>query len=229
MKLTNLVMSFVVCALMVATVVLANVMKPVDLALVDKSEFSLERAIPKKFGEWEHDANVSIQMVNPQTQAVLDKIYSQTLTRTYVNGKGQRIMLSLAYGSDQRGSLQAHKPEICYPAQGFSVGATGMSKLATPIGNLGINRMMAIRGQRTEPVTYWFTAGNQQVESAFERRLVELKSLMTGKIPDGLLFRVSSIDKVPSSAYGMHDQFVSQLISVVNPADLSRVFGLTKP
>jgi EpsI family protein len=229
MKLPKLMLSFVVCALMVVTVVLANVMKPSELVMVDKSDFSLERVIPKKFGEWEHDANIGIQMVNPQTQAVLDKIYSQTLTRTYSNGKGQRIMLSLAYGSDQRGSLQAHKPEICYPAQGFSVGTTGTSKLSTPLGDLGVNRMMAVRGQRNEPVTYWFTAGNQQVQSAFERRLVELKSLMTGKIPDGLLFRVSSIDKTPNSAYEVHDQFIKQLGSAVNPADLSRVFGLVRP
>lgn len=50
-----------------------------------------------------------MQVVNPQTQELLDKLYSQILTRTYVNAKGYRIMLSLAYGSDQRGALQAHK------------------------------------------------------------------------------------------------------------------------
>ena len=27
----------------------------------------------------------------------------------------------MAYGDDQRGGLQAHRPEVCYPAQGFKV------------------------------------------------------------------------------------------------------------
>jgi hypothetical protein len=36
-----------------------------------------------------------------------------------VNAGGSRIMLSFAYGGDQHGSLLAHNPEVCYPAQGF--------------------------------------------------------------------------------------------------------------
>jgi len=51
----------------------------------------------------------------------LDKLYSQILNRVYVNATGYRIMLLLAYGSDQHGSLQADKPEVCYPAQGFAL------------------------------------------------------------------------------------------------------------
>ena len=58
-------------------------------------------------------------MVNPQTQELLDKLYSEVLTRVYVNASGYRIMRSLAYGFDQRGAMQAHMPEVCYPAQGF--------------------------------------------------------------------------------------------------------------
>jgi EpsI family protein len=47
----------------------------------------------------------------------------------YVNASGYRIMLSLAYGSDQRGALQAHKPEVRYPAQGFTLhGRSGASE-----------------------------------------------------------------------------------------------------
>ena len=52
-------------------------------------------------------------------EAIINKIYNQTLTRTYINPRGDRIMLSIAYGRDQSDALQMHKPELCYPAQGF--------------------------------------------------------------------------------------------------------------
>jgi EpsI family protein len=55
------------------------------------------------------------------TQKLRDELYSQFLNRVYVNATGYRIMLLLAYGSDQHGSLQADKPEVCYPAQGFAL------------------------------------------------------------------------------------------------------------
>jgi hypothetical protein len=74
----------------------------------------LESAVPKSFGEWKELPDQGTQVVNPQTKALLDKLYSQTLSRTYVNKDGYRIMLSLAYGDDQRGGLQAHRPEVCY-------------------------------------------------------------------------------------------------------------------
>ncbi|MFY9328513.1 MAG: exosortase C-terminal domain/associated protein EpsI [Georgfuchsia sp.] len=77
---------------------------------------SLENMIPKAFGDWREEPQKNVQVVNPQTQALLNKLYSQIVSRVYVNPEGYRIMLSVAYGSDQRGSLQAHKPEVCYRA-----------------------------------------------------------------------------------------------------------------
>ena len=61
-------------------------------------------------------------MVNPEAEAALAKIYTQTLARTYVNAAGERILLSVAYGDDQRGeATQAHRPEMCYTAQGLAI------------------------------------------------------------------------------------------------------------
>ena len=33
--------------------------------------------------------------------------------------RGRQIMLSIAYGEDQRDGMKLHYPEVCYPAQGF--------------------------------------------------------------------------------------------------------------
>jgi EpsI family protein len=187
---------------------------------------SLEIMIPKQFGDWRDEPQRISQIINPQTQELLDKLYSQILTRTYVNSEGYRVMLSLAYGSDQRGSLQAHKPEVCYPAQGFKLHKTEALPLSTPIGTIPAQRLFTSLGQRQEPVTYWFTMGDKAVQSKFEKRLVQLSYGLTGRIPDGLLFRISSIDGDQARANRYHDQFVNQLLQAIPPDDRVRLSGL---
>lgn len=195
-------------------------------------KISLEAMIPKQFGNWTEEPQKLGQIVNPHTQELLDKLYSQILTRTYVHADGYRIMLSLAYGSDQRGSLQAHKPEVCYPAQGFKLHSTVTLPLLTHVGEIAAQRLFTSMGPRKEPVTYWFTVGDKVVQGKMQKRLVDLAYGLTGRIPDGLLFRVSSIDENQGRANGYHDQFVSQLLKAVPPSDRVRLSGLggeTKP
>jgi EpsI family protein len=187
----------------------------------------LEQAIPRQFADWRLDPAQATLVVNPQTQQLLDKLYGQVLTRTYVNAKGYRIMLSLAYGSHQRGALQAHKPEVCYPAQGFSLLHSESAEIATLYGAIAGRRMNTQLGSRIEPVTYWFTLGEQTVRSRFEQRMAEIRTTLTGQIPDGLLFRVSSIDPTAKNAYAEHDRFVNELLAAVASNDRVRLSGLT--
>jgi EpsI family protein len=222
----NIMKAAIAACCMVATLFVALIFKPNEKSLVKAAGVDLELLVPKSVGEWRTEPR-ALAVVNPQTKAILDKIYSQILTRTYVNSKGQMVMLSIAYGSDQRGALQAHKPEVCYPAQGFIVASSSTAELATPLGAIGVNRMFAAKGSRFEPVTYWFTVGDQQVKSAMERRMISLKSIVTGQIPDGLLFRVSSLDRDPTTAYKLHDEFVNQLLSSVSPAGRARLAGFS--
>lgn len=197
-----------------------------DTKVADLSGISLETMIPKQFGDWREEPQRLTQIVNPQTQALLDKLYSQLLARVYINSQGYRIMLSLAYGSDQRGALQAHKPEVCYPAQGFTLHSTQASQLATPFGEIPAQRLFTTLGPRQEPVTYWFTVGDKAVRNKLQKRLVDLRYGLTGQIPDGMLFRISSIDENQTRANQMQDQFVNQLLQAIPPADRKRLSGL---
>jgi len=187
---------------------------------------SLHAMIPKKFGDWREDSQQIVQVINPQTQELLDKLYSETLSRTYVNANGYRIMLSLAYGSDQRGALQAHKPEVCYPAQGFIVRKNEAGLLSTTLGDIPVRRLFTTMGARQEPVTYWFTVGDKTVHGKLQKRVVELSYTLTGRIPDGLLFRVSSIDVDEAHGYKLQNEFVDQLLRTVSPAERKRLSGL---
>jgi len=215
-----------VAALMCATSVGAIVVRPDTRAAERGPAISLKTIVPKRFADWREEEQRVAQVVNPQTKELLDKLYSQILTRTYVDADGYRIMLSVAYGSDQRGELQAHKPEVCYPAQGFKLHDLRASELQTDFGNISANRLFASLRTRNEPVTYWFTVGDSAVRNKIEKRLVELRYGLTGQIPDGLLFRVSSIDPDRERAYGKQDRFIKDLLASVSPADRLRLSGL---
>ena len=188
--------------------------------------YLLEDTVPRQFGEWRALTDSGAQVVNPQTKQILDKLYSQILSRTYVNASGYRVMLSLAYGDEQRGELQAHKPEVCYPAQGFKLHSNEEAEIATPYGGIAARRLSTSLGVRKEPVTYWFTVGDRAVKSKWEQRLVEIRLGLTGEVPDGLLFRVSSIDDTPARAFRMQEQFVADLLKAVPARDRLRLSGL---
>jgi EpsI family protein len=130
-------------------------------------------------------------------------------------------MLSLAYGDDQRGGLQAHRPEVCYPAQGFKVGRIDDGGLATTFGTIEVRRMTTTLGQRDEPVTYWLTVGDQVIKNTFDKRMAEIRLGLTGQIPDGLLFRVSSIDRDSARAFTMQQQFAADMLGAV-PLEVRR-------
>ena len=187
---------------------------------------SLETMVPASFGGWTELPDQRSLIVNPETQQLLDKLYSQILSRTYVNKDGYRIMLSLAYGDDQRGGLQAHRPEVCYPAQGFTLSKVENGGLATGFGNIEVRRLTTRLGQRSEPVTYWLTVGNQVVWTAFEKRIAEIRLGLTGQIPDGLLFRISSIDTDSARAFDMQRKFAADLMGAVPPATRMQLSGL---
>jgi EpsI family protein len=201
--------------------------RPTIKAADQEPPISLEQMIPKEFGDWREEPQRFAQVVNPQTQELLDKLYSQILSRVYINKSGYRIMLSLAYGSNQRGSLQAHKPEVCYPAQGFTILKNEPGQFVSPYGEVPVRRLSGHLGARYEPVTYWFTVGDQAIQSGTQKKLVELRFGLTGRIPDGLLYRVSSIDRDDARAFQLQDQFTTQLLDAVSPADRRRLSGLS--
>lgn len=186
---------------------------------------NLEQLVPTSFGEWRVDDSAATMVVSPQMQAVLEKIYSQTLTRTYINQRGQRIMLSLAYGADQSRALQVHKPEVCYEAQGFRVKNAQRADVPTSLGHLPVMRVLALRNNRSEPITYWIRSGDELIRGWFEQNRARLLTGLKGHIPDGLLVRVSSIDADPERAYQMQDAFVRDMLGSLSAPGRQMLLG----
>jgi len=208
-----------VCMAMVAAV--APAMMPVSAP----APIDLARVIPETFGDWRVDAEGETVSVAPDVQEKLDRLYGQVVARTYVNSQGERMMLTVAYGGDQSDALKAHRQEVCYRAQGFDVHAIQGGKLRAAGREIPVTRMFAVRGERSEPVTYWFTMGDRVVRGRLERLRVQVENGLAGRIPDGMLVRISSLSPDAASAYAAQDAFMSAIVASIPPADAARIVG----
>lgn len=190
-------------------------------------ELSLENQVPKQFGDWAMDTAAVGGVVNPQQEELLKQLYSQILSRTYINRRGERVMLSIAYGNDQRDGLQLHYPEICYPAQGFRLASNRKVDLQLAGLTIPARRLETVFGnQRYEPVTYWTVIGETAVRGGTDKKLAEMRYGFRGLIPDGLLFRVSSIDRDTAAAFALQDQFATALLSALPNGVRGRLAGV---
>ena len=207
---------------MLAVAIAAPMLKP---KADPSASFDLEAAVPMAFGEWRLDPTVMPLMPSPDVQANLDRLYRQVVARTYVNASGQRMMLTVAHGGDQSDALKAHRQEVCYRAQGFQVRDLQRGELDAAGRHVNVTRFFALRGDRAEPVTYWFTMGDRVVLGRLERLRVQLAHGLRGKVPDGLLVRVSSIDDSPARAHAAQADFVAALAGAVPRPHVARLVG----
>ena len=215
------VKALVVLVLMMLAYAGAQAWRPHTRLADTRPKVDLETLFPKAFADWTVDDRMPVQLVSPDTLAVLNKIYNQTLSRTYVNRKGDRIMLSVAYGGDQSDATRAHRPEVCYPAQGFQMLSAQNTQLNLGTHQLPVRQLVAKLGGRSEPITYWITVGERIAVTGTAQKLAQLSYSTRGVIPDGMLVRVSSIDSDALNAFRMQQTFVGQIAHAISP-DLQR-------
>jgi EpsI family protein len=222
----SIVQSLLILVLMLSAAVGAKALRPTQHLADVLPPIDLERMIPHQFADWKEEQRQDIYVVNPQQKELLDKLYNQTLARNYINAAGYRIMLSIAYGGDQTDSMQVHKPEVCYPAQGFQLQSKASGTLSSAFGELPVTRLNTKLGQRYEPVTYWIIVGDQTVAGGLDKKITEVGYNLRGHIPDGLLVRASSIDADTSRALEAQSRFLTDLIGALDPAGRRRLAGL---
>ena len=217
--------SLILCALMLASAGMTKALTPTAKQADSQPRFNLDAMIPSSFAEWQVDTSVVPLKLDPEVQAKLDKLYNQTVSRTYINRDGSRVMLSIAYGGDQSEGLGLHRPEVCYAAQGFSVESDKVEDVGTPFGRLPVKRLMAVNGERREPISYWITIGNELIKPGIGQKLAQIRLGLTGTVPDGMLVRVSSIGADTAAGYRLQDKFVNDLLSAVSQETRTRLIG----
>lgn len=217
--------NFLLLALMLAASGMAVALRPTHKISDQGPKINLEKMIPASFGEWRVDNTIIPIQTPPELQAVIDKTYDQTLSRTFFDATGERIMLSIAYGSNQSEGMNTHRPEVCYPAQGFELMSTRPDNLPVLGRTLPLNRVVAKQGSRNEPITYWVVVGDELTKFGIKHKLTSLKYNLTGRIPDGMLVRVSSIDRDEQRAFHLQDQFIHAMLRALSEKDQMRLLG----
>jgi EpsI family protein len=191
---------------------------------------ALAQLVPQRFGEWRELGTSAA--VDPRVQRPgetdPEAPYDDVLTRSYVNARGEVVMLALAYGRNQRQEIKIHRPELCYISQGFAV--LRRSDASIPIAGLEpVNgaRMLVRGGGRSEAVSYWIRIGDVFSRSAWKTRAHIFTEGLQGRVVDGMLVRVSQI--VPDAAstdgsrFALQEQFLSDLVRAV-PVSARRLF-----
>lgn len=215
----------------VGTAVAAEVFTPRQLMARTAASQSLETVIPKQFGNWKLVPEISpVKPVDPEAfvqapDIAAAKVYSQEVARGYTDGEGHIVMLLVAYGPVQNYKLKAHRPEICYTANGFRVSDKVNSILSYPSAALKVTRLIAERESRYEPITYWMKVGNDISNGVVDNQLSRLKYGLQGIIPDGALIRVSTVGLPKDASFQLQDKFIQNLLEAVSAQDRKFFLG----
>jgi EpsI family protein len=214
--------------LMVLAAVSAQALQP-TLYTASWNRIHLDSMIPASFGAWRQENVDGLVVQTPEEDALLQQVYSQVLMRVYRGPDGARVMLAVAYTTDQRGNSghQVHRPEICYPAQGFSLHDRQKGVVNVSGRDIPVVQMVATQGDRIEPLTYWITLDGQPENDAVNLKLDQFKaSLLHGLIQDGMIFRVSVIDPDPARAYRVEARFLNDLYAGIDAPSRRAFFGI---
>jgi EpsI family protein len=213
-------------ALMLGALGISQALKPTRLVADELPPLVLEEVVPKKFGDWRLDESAPPVIADPSVKEAVDKLYSGMLNRTYVNSKGEKLLMLLAYGRNQNSwSTAAHRPEFCYFAQGYVVEGMGAEPMALSDHTIQTVHLVATRGHQMEPISYWVTLADTATIPGINRKFQQIRYGLQGLIVDGMLVRLSTLSQDPAQAFKLHTQFVQDWERATPPAFRPRLFG----
>ena len=187
--------------------------KPVDGEVFDD-------LLPARVGAYEVVSTSGVVLPPPDT--LRDRLYDNLATRVYSAPGQPNMMLLLAYNNTQDGVLQVHRPEVCYPVGGFELSPTQEVAIDAGAKSVPANFFTAKGPDRVEQVTYFTRLGDAYPRSWAEQRLAVIKANLAGRIPDGMLMRVSLLGTDSGSALPDLSFFASQFVAA-SPPQLQRL------
>jgi EpsI family protein len=218
--------SLLALAIMIGSTAAAVAIRPENKLADGAPPFRLESIVPVAFGDWRIDTNDVPILPSPELQAAINRAYEQTIDRTYVDSHGHHVMLSIAFSGNYDKGMQWHQPENCYPSQGFTIETpTSSIEVPTSFGPINAAQLVARRGQRVEPITYWFILGDRQARFGLDLRWHQVLYGLSGAAPSGLLIRVSSVGSDIAGSFSVQEAFANELVASVKAPDRHRFLG----
>jgi EpsI family protein len=187
---------------------------------------TVEEIVPRAFASWK--SQDVTDLVAPKIEdSLASRLYGETVGRVYRNGEtGEEIMMLLAHGDTQSEDLQLHRPEICYPAFGFSISQNAVTNVGLA-ANVAIpsRRLVAEAPDRRENIVYWSRLGEFLPLDRRQQQLDRLKTAMQGDIADGMLARFSMLSADSVAAVAVLQRFIPLLVRAVAPDQRDVLIG----
>lgn len=178
-------------------------------------------AIPSRIGEYRR--READEIVLPDRDSDSLTVYQQYIARTYAAPGRAPISLLIAYGAAQDYTLQLHRPESCYPPVGFTLSPSHRITLpGTPA--IDAVTLAARRIDRNDRLLYWTRVGDAFPDSLWGQRWVTLRALLSRRVPDGVLVRLSTADDDPAALAALI-RFNAMLLAGVAPVARALLLG----
>ena len=219
----------ILLVVMIVTALCSEFVRPMSVAMPHPP---LAQLIPASFAGWNVVPDLTQNVVNPETvrqgDLNMSQPYTDVLMRVYGNSRGDRIMLAIAYGAQQRQEVKIHRPELCYTSQGFEILSRRKSTIATAGGQSRATRLLVLAPGRMEAVSYWIRIGDLQNADAVQTRLYLFSQALKGHVVDGVLVRASQIvgsaNGSSDGSYQLQERFLSELLASLDPSMRSILF-----
>jgi EpsI family protein len=180
---------------------------------------------PRKFGSWtSEDVADALALNAPGTLGA--ELYNEVVARDYQNAAGAVVSILLAYGARQTDTLQLHRPEICFPAFGYSLSRIESVNLPIARGlTLPARRMAAQRAEQRESVIYWSRLGEFFPQSADQQKMARIKTTLKGVVADGVLARFSTANVYPEFGWTILSGFIDEFLAATAAPQRKALIG----
>ena len=183
-----------------------------------RPEGSLDSTVPSQFCSWKSQYDPTL-VVPPSEDSLTARLYDDLLMRRYRDQEtGLEVFFLAAYGANQTDDLQLHRPEACYPAVGLPITQRAPDSLVYRQRTIPAVSLMSEIPGRIEKILYWSRLADRFPISAAQQRQIKLDLAFDGKIPDGILVRLSTISRTAEESRSDLKAFAMAMLDAMEPA-----------
>lgn len=221
-KMMSINKSLIVSAMFLLSALGALLMTPKHYSVTAVPDLAV--MVPTKFAQWKEITSPYTQVgLTTDKNSLVNQLYDGVLMRTYVDQKGNQVMLALAYAREQKQDIKIHRPEVCYVAQGFDLlkktsTQVNMHTSSQAVQPVTMERLLVRNQGRVEAVSYWIRIGDTYPQNGMAARMKILREGLHGNVLDGILVRASTVlneESDTANAYQIQEAFLNDLLESV--------------
>lgn len=185
----------------------------------------MDKELPSTFAGWRTEPSI-VPVMPADPGSLSAELYNSVFGRGYLSDANELVIVVAAYGARQTDQLQVHRPEVCYRSVGFDIEGMSDVDVRLPAGNtIPAARVLTRNRDRAEIVTYWMRIGKTVVRGLMGQQMARMQASFARKVPDGVLFRISTIGEMSPQTEALHARFLGDFLAALAPDELEFLVG----